>query len=56
MGLASLITVTTSTTVGLANSSFEMTNDNSNLTYYSRPWSTGTSNPESDLAYEVSGV
>ena len=54
MGLASLITVSTSTTIGLANSSFAMTNFNpSNYNFYPHTWSTGTSNPESDLAYEV---
>ena len=54
MGLVSLITVSTSTTIGLTNSSFSITYlFPTNVIFNSQQWSTATSNPESDLAYEV---
>ena len=56
MDIVSLINVTISTTVGLANSSLNIINGNSSLSLSSSSWNTGTPNPESDLDFNVSEI
>ena len=58
MDIASLINVTTSTTLGLTNSSFTIANGNSNsITFGSEVWESPiTSNSASDIVSNVSSV